>query len=189
MYVTNGSTCDDCVEGDARAATILQANLNGSGLRVYARGLRNPYDLVFDGAGQLWATDNGSDTPCGTRDELNRIVDGGDYGWPYRPQCDSVHDGIAPSADLGLHTASTGIDYYDGAQFPGAYRGNLFLTLWGSLFAPPSLSPALYRVTGGSNVQRFASGFSNPIDVTMDRDGSLLVLDYGSGRLYRIWYE
>ncbi|MEX1252727.1 MAG: PQQ-dependent sugar dehydrogenase [Dehalococcoidia bacterium] len=187
MYVTNGSTCDDCVEANARSATILQANLDGSGLRVYARGLRNPYDLVFDSSGQLWATDNGSDTPCGTSDELNRIVDGGDYGWPYRPQCDSFHDGIAPVANLGLHTASTGIDYYDGAQFPGSYRGDLFLTLWGSLFAPPELAPALYHVRG-SSAQRFASGFSNPIDVAMDRDGSLLVLDYGSGRLFRIRY-
>jgi glucose/arabinose dehydrogenase len=191
LYLTNGSTCDDCVEGDERSATILQANADGSGLRVYARGLRNPYDLVFDTRGRLWATDNGSDAPCATIDELNLITDGGDYGWPYRPACDPYRDGVAPAASLGLHTASTGIDVYDGAHFPGAYRGNLFLTLWGSLAYTPELGPGLYRavVDGAARVERFGSGFQHPIDVVVDRGGTLLVVDYGSGKLYRIAYS
>lgn len=46
-----------------------------------------------------------------------------------------------------------------------------------------------------ATVLPFASGFQHPIDVAMDRDGTLLVLDYGegsaddrSGKLYRIVY-
>jgi glucose/arabinose dehydrogenase len=37
-------------------------------------------------------------------------------------------------------------------------------------------------------VTDFALGLDNPLDVAVDRDGSLLVADYGSGRLYRIVY-
>jgi glucose/arabinose dehydrogenase len=186
LYITNGSTCDDCVEGDPRSATILQANLDGSGLRVYARGLRNPYDLAFDGSGRLWATDNGSDAPCATNDELNQIVDGGDYGWPYGAACNEFADGIAPAADLGAHTASTGITAYTGGQFPSNYRG-LFLTLWGSTAFSPQVAPGLKHVSGG-RATSFGSGFANPIDVIMDRDGSLLVVAFGSGTVYRIVY-
>ncbi len=203
LYITNGSDCDDCVEQDPRSATILQANIDGSGLRVYARGLRNSYDLTFDSAGRLWASDNGSDTPCATIDEVDLIVDGGDYGWTYGADgCDPYHDGTPPSGDLGLHSASTGITYYNAAQFPSGYQDNLFVTLWGGLIGPSQpYGPSLVRARiqersagpapgGGYSVQveQFATGFRHPIDVVMDRDGTLLVLDYGSGKLYRLIY-
>ena len=205
IYLTLGSTCDDCVEDDERSATILQMNPDGSELRVYATGLRNPYDLVFDSQGRLWATDNGSDIPCETIDELDFIVDGGDYGWPYGEDgCDPYQDGIPPAADLGLHTAATGVTFYEAAHFPAQYQGNLFATVWGSFFAEPDpydrvlLAIAIEEVPGGQPagaVEEFASGFLHPIDLLVDRDGTLLVLDYGgddpeerTGKLYRIIY-
>jgi glucose/arabinose dehydrogenase len=207
LYMTNGSDCDDCLEPNERSATILQSNLDGSGLRIYAKGLRNPYDIVFDSSGRLWSTDNGSDAPCATIDELNLIVDGGDYGWPYgNAGCDPMHDGTPPVASLGLHAAATGITFYNSSAFPAGYNNNLFATVWGSYFAKPDPydrvllrlqpdhgGPAPGRVT--ISVEVFGSGFKHPIDVFADRDGSLLVLDYGSddankrdGTLYRIVY-
>ncbi|MCH7954004.1 MAG: PQQ-dependent sugar dehydrogenase [Chloroflexi bacterium] len=202
LYLTNGSTCDDCNDPDERSGTILRVNPDGSDLRTFAAGLRNPYDLTFDAQGRLWATDNGSDTPCETIDELNLITDGGNYGWPYGEDgCDPLLDGLLPAADLGLHTASTGIVSYDAQQFPPVYRGNLFITLWGSFFTEPELPPQLLRVpideTGSgpqAAVETFAEGFAHPIDIAVDRDGTLLVLDYGEGgvndkgTLYRIVY-
>ncbi len=202
LYITNGSTCDECAQADDRSAAILQANPDGSELRVYARGLRNTYDVVFDAQGRLWGTDNGSDAPCATIDELNLIVDGGDYGWPYGAACDEFGSGIPPAADLGLHTASTGIDEYGGSHFPAQYQGNLFLTLWGSQVFTPEFEPALLHIgidetADGpqATVEPFGTGFVHPIDVLMDDDGTLLVLDYGSGEvgtatgtLYRIVY-
>ncbi len=193
LYITNGSTCDECVESDERAATILTANPDGSNLQVYATGLRNPYDIAFDSQGRLWATDNGSDGDeapfCATIDELNLIEAGADYGWPYAPDCDPYASGTPPVASLGLHTAATGIEAYDGHQFPAEYNGDLFLTLWGSFVFPPEFAPELYRYTpGDSEIQLFGTGFNHPIDVLMDVDGSLLVLDYGLEALYRIVY-
>ena len=194
LYITNGSECIDCILRNERSGTILQANPDGTELRIYARGVRNPYDLVFDPQGRLWATDNGEDPPCNTIDELNLIEDGGDYGWPY-PGCDAFQSGIPPTVDLGLHSAATGIDYYGAEAFPSAYQGNLFITLWGSLIEPPRVGRTLVRViideAAGELVgtlQEFATGFDNPIDVVTDRDGTLLVLDFGSGSLYRIVY-
>lgn len=45
---------------------------------VYAWGLRNVQGIGWDWAGRLWASDFGPDVD----DEVNRIVPGGDYGWP-----------------------------------------------------------------------------------------------------------
>ncbi len=194
LYIAFGSTCDECVEADPLSASILRANPDGSNLEVYASGIRNSYDIAFDSQGRLWATDNGSDgdeTPfCATIDELNLIEAGADYGWPYAPECDSYASGTPPVASLGLHTGSTGIDAYDGSQFPAEYNGDLFLMLWGSWAFDAELTPALYHYTpGDAEIALFGTGFVNPIDVLMDTDGSLLALDYSLESLYRIVYS
>ncbi|HEX5940395.1 MAG TPA: PQQ-dependent sugar dehydrogenase, partial [Dehalococcoidia bacterium] len=46
--------------------------------RVFAYGLRNPFDFDFGGDGQIFAVDNGPDA-C---DEVNIIREGLNYGWP-----------------------------------------------------------------------------------------------------------
>lgn len=194
LYIAHGSTCDDCVEGNPLSASILRANPDGSGVELYASGIRNSYDIAFDGQGRLWATDNGSDgmeAPfCASVDELNLIEQGADYGWPYAPECDPYNDGVAPVASLGLHTGSTGIDVYDGSQFPVEYNGDLFLTLWGSFAFEAEFAAELYTFTPGDDaIQPFSSGLQRPIDVLTDHDGSLLVLDYGLGTLFRIVYS
>ena len=195
LYLTNGSTCNDCQEDDPRSAAILRLNADGSGLEVFARGLRNPYDLTFTPDGRLWATDNGSDPPCNTIDELNLIVEAGDYGWPYSPGCDPFASGTPPVADMGFNTSSDGLVYYDADAFPAEYRGRFFVAQFGANSGDPSIGKRVVWVTVQETaegplgeVMDFALGLDNPLDVAVDLDGSLLVADFGSGRLYRIVY-
>ena len=85
LYITIGSSCNDCKETNPEHATMLQANADGTNRRVYARNLRNT--LGFDWHPQtreLWGMDHGTDWRGDEipPEELNKLIDGGDYGWP-----------------------------------------------------------------------------------------------------------
>jgi aldose sugar dehydrogenase len=57
---------------------ILRVNTTTNQVRPFAKGVRNPQGLARDSKGRIWDTEHG---PRGG-DELNLIVEGGNYGWP-----------------------------------------------------------------------------------------------------------
>lgn len=88
-YVTSGETNHHDLAQDlgSLGGKILRLNADGSipagnpsATRGSMRlGLRNSFGMVFHPqTGDLWITENGPD--C--NDEVNRIVAGGNYGWP-----------------------------------------------------------------------------------------------------------
>jgi glucose/arabinose dehydrogenase len=151
LYVSVGSATNCSPEGPPRAS-VLQMNLDGSGRRVFASGLRNPVGLAFHPkTGELYATVNerdglGDDLPP---DYFTRLRDGEFYGWPYvyfAPQNldpRMVQDGRSLRPDLAArtrtpdvlfqtHSASLGLAFYTGSVFPEKYRQGAFVAFRGS---------------------------------------------------------
>ena len=183
LYLGSGSTCDACPESDPRSAAILSFRPNGSDVRVVARGLRNPYGLVFAGR-TLYATVNGrDDLGDGEPAEMVvRVQTGADYGWPscwpsyaLRKLIGACRGVSPPVAYLEPHSSADGIV---------SWRGDLFVAEWGEYLSARH-GRRVVRIRRGK-VTTFASGFSHPLALAVDPSGDLLVADWGRGVIYDV---
>jgi glucose/arabinose dehydrogenase len=215
LYVSVGSSCNNCEERDRRRAAIYRYGPDGSGAAPFATGLRNAVGMAFrPGTGELWATVNGRDWLGEDRpaEYVTRIEEGGFYGWPH---CHWTAAGLIADPDLGggdrcravlrpgllyqAHTAPLGLAFYTGAQFPPDYRGDLFVALHGSWnrSVPVGYKVIRVRLGGGTPVaEDFATGWlagsrywGRPVDLAVAPDGALFLSDDGLGAVYRITYR
>jgi putative heme-binding domain-containing protein len=62
------------------SGVIVRSNPDGSNFEVYAAGLRNTHEFVFDNYGNLISSDNDGDHP-GESERLVHVVEGSDAGW------------------------------------------------------------------------------------------------------------
>jgi len=210
LYVSIGSSCDACVETDPRRATVMQFNADGSGGRVFSRGLRNAVGLaVHPSTGQIWADGNerdglGDNFP---REILSRLIDGADYGWPrcingttadtrFSGGCSGV---TPPVQTFQAHSAPLGMDFYTGTAFPSEYRGDLYIAFHGSWNRTVPTGYKVVRVPFANGqptgeVFDFATGWlhangsnsGRPVDVVTAPDGSLMISDDKGNRIYRV---
>ena len=221
MFVSVGSASNiddpDTTPGEKNRADVLEFNPDGSGMRVYAYGIRNCVGMLVDpGTGELWCSVNERD---GLGDNLvpdyiTHVQEGGFYGWPWwymGGHQDPRHKGkhpelkdkvITPDVILHPHNASLEMTLYDGKQFPDEYRGDIFASEHGSWNRGVRVGYEVIRVprhqTGHASgeYEDFVTGFvlddgnvwGRPVGITVAPDGSLLVTDDGSGSIWRISY-
>ena len=151
VYVSVGSGSnvgENGMEKETNRATILEINPDGSDMREYATGLRNPVGMDWNPVtGALWTAVNERDK-LGDElvpDYLTSVQEGGFYGWPYSyygavpdprwkddPHPELVAKAIVPDVPLGAHTASLGLAFYTGDAFPEGYRSGAFVGQHGS---------------------------------------------------------
>ncbi len=214
LYVPVGAPCNICAPDPQRYANILRMNVDGSGMEVFARGVRNSVGFDWQpGTKSLWFTENGRDMlgDEAPSDELNHAPRAGlDFGYPYchagdlpDPEFGSQRrcgEFVAPAQKLGAHVAALGMRFYTGAMFPPDYRGQVFIAEHGSWNRSKKAGYriSLVRVQGNRAVayETFASGWlqgesawGRPADVLVLPDGSLLVSDDQAGAIYRITYQ
>jgi glucose/arabinose dehydrogenase len=185
LWLGSGSTCDLCRERDPRSAAVLSVRPDGSGFRIEARGVRNPYGLVSTPRG-IFATVNNQDIlgEWEPAESLVRLRRGAHYGWPrcwpswraraLRGDCRGVD---RPLAYLEPHSSANGIAYGDGA---------LYVALWGQ-YASRRHGRSLVRVDPATGrTTTIARGFEHPLAVAVDGRGGVLVGDWETGVVYRI---
>ena len=217
LYLSVGSTCNACDEPNPENATLLVANANGSGRRVFAKGLRNTIGFGWHPqTRELWGLDHGIDWLGDNeqQEELNKLTDGADYGWPYiygegkynpadRPQNTTYAAYAAkttnPTLTYQAHSAPMAMVFYTGSQFPQEYQNDAFVAMRGSWnrSAPVGYKVVRVHFENGKPTQfeDFLSGFlinSNRshfgrlVGLAVNRDGALLVSDDTNGVVYRV---
>jgi glucose/arabinose dehydrogenase len=217
LYLSVGSKSnnkDD--EKEARRARIFEYTPDGQSERVYAYGLRNAVGLaVHPNSGQLWASVNERDT-LGDHlvpDYITHVIDGGFYGWPWfylgaHPDPDHVgkHPELkdkvtVPDVLIQSHSASLGMAFYTGSQFPAEYRGQAFAALHGSWNREQRTGYKVIRLpmngddASGEYID-FMTGlvhndgkvWGRPVAVTTAKDGALLVSDDVGDCIWRVAY-
>lgn len=171
--------------GDPAPGNLL-ADEPGAEPRIFAYGLRNPWQWSFDReTGDLWAGDVGQ----AQVEEINVIVNGGNYGWPcfegrmtYR-DCGLEGPFIDPVWDQ-THVdgrSITGGFVYRGGALPELYGTYLFSDfvsgiIWGLIADEEGNYERVQLLPSGQMVTAFAE----------DSAGELYILDYGDGGIYRL---
>lgn len=214
LFVSIGSSCNVCNEGDERRAAIMRYDPDGSDPRVFAKGLRNAVGITFrPGTVELWATNNGrdflgDDLPP---DAVYLIQESGDYGWPRchvgriidpvfgnSGACENV---IPPVVEIQAHSAPLGLEFYSGDQFPEEYQGDLFVALHGSWNRSVPVGYKVIRIPIDADgipqpAEDFAVGWlvrgsawGRPVDLVTGLDGSLYLSDDTGGKIYRIFFD
>lgn len=217
LYVPVGAPCNVCDHPeDPRFASIMRMNADGSGLEVYASGVRNTVGFGWHPQTQaLWFTDNGRDWlgDDAPNDELNVAPRAGmHFGFPYchagswlDPKFGEGHtceEFIAPVQKLGPHVAALGLLFYTGDMFPAAYRNKVFICEHGSWNRK---IPVGYRIMTVDlqgekateyGYKPFATGWlqgmkawGRPVAMLQMPDGSVLVSDDEAGLIYRVSYK
>jgi glucose/arabinose dehydrogenase len=224
IYIAIGSgsnVAENGLEEDKDKARIWEISPDGSEPEVYASGLRNPVGMDWaPGTKTLWVAVNERDE-LGDElvpDYITSVKRGGFYGWPYAyygqhidprieakdQQPELVKEAIVPDVALGSHTASLGLLFYTGKQFPSKYRQGAFIAQHGSwnrsvlagykvIFIPfENGKPA-------GKEEDFLTGFNiepggkkvhgRPVGLAMLPDGSLLVTDDTSDIIWRVSVE
>ena len=167
IYLQVGSTCNACDESNKENATILEMNLDGSGRRIYASGLRNTIGFGWHPvSGKFYGWDQGIDWLGDNEqgEEFNEIIVNQKYGWPYSFGAGEVNLHPKVPAPIGLtnedwakqskqpdllytaHSAGMQMQFYTGAMFPAEYKNDAFIALRGSWNRNPPSGYELARV-------------------------------------------
>jgi glucose/arabinose dehydrogenase len=219
IYISVGSgsnVAENGIANELLRAAILEINPDGSDLRIYASGLRNPVGMGWaPGTKTLWTVVNERDE---LGDELvpdyfTSVSQGGFYGWPYTYNGQNVDPrvkelkpvlvkkSIIPDVLVGNHTATLGLAFYTGTTFPEKYKGGAFLTQHGSwnrsvLAGYKVIFIPFKNGRPSGNAEDFLTGFisnlekkkvhGRPVGIIVMSDGSLLVADDVSNTIWRV---
>jgi glucose/arabinose dehydrogenase len=200
---------------EERRANVLSFDPDGKNEKIVATGLRNCAGIAVQPAtGSPWCAVNerdelGDDTPF---EYATEVKENAFYGWPWYyigDNEDPRHKGARPDLKdkatlpdvlMQAHSAPLQIVFYEGDDFPVAYKGSAFVTLHGSWNRAQRTGYKVVRLlfdgTGKATgeYEDFMTGFvisdkqvwGRPVGIAVAQDGSLFVTEDGSGTIWRV---
>jgi hypothetical protein len=195
-------------------AAVLSFDPDGKNRTIFATGIRNCVGLAIQpGASTPWCSTNERD---GLGDDLvpdyvTRVKEGAFYGWPWfyigdheDPRYGNVRPDLkdkitVPDVLLQAHSASLGLTFYQGDNFPAEYRGDAFAAEHGSWNRSKRTGYKVVRIRLKDGVptgeyEDFVTGFvvndsdvwGRPVGVAVAKDGALLISEDGNGTIWRV---
>lgn len=215
LYVSVGSSCNNCEEKEEIRATISTMDPDGGNPRIIARGMRNAVGLKYlDGTlyvANMGADHLGDDAP----DDPMFAIRGAaavparalNYGWPYcyfqhgvvvgdpefasSPKHANCAEVPAAFAFFAAHSAPLGLDYF--GEQDTALHGSFLVALHGASKKSIGTGYRVVRVGQGSDPQDFVTGFLNhgvvygrPCGILRTGPDAFLLTDDEGGVVYYI---
>ncbi len=144
-------------------------------------------------------------------DYVTSVRENAFYGWPWfyiGGHEDPKHAGerpdlkdkvTTPDVLLQAHSASLGLTFYQGSNFPTDYRGDAFAAEHGSWNRSKRTGYKVIRIrlkdgTPTGEYEDFVTGFvvndsevwGRPVGVAVAHDGALLISEDGNGTIWRV---
>jgi len=185
---------DNTVE--SHGGWVAQVDPSGSKWDLIASGFRNPFDLAFNSAGEMFTYDSDMEWDFGTPwyrpTRILHVTSGGEYGW--RPGTHKWNPNYADNLPAAINVGQgspTNFVFGGNAKFPEKYRNAFFAFDWsfGIIYAVyPKANGASYTATG----EEFISGSPLPLtDGVVGPDGALYFMTGGrrlESDMYRVYY-
>jgi putative heme-binding domain-containing protein len=175
---------------------IARIDSTGGNFTLVSNGFRNPFDLAFNDAGDMFTFDSDMEWDFGLPwyrpIRICHVPSGGEFGW--RPGTDKwspvYPDNLPPLLNIG-QGSPTSVFSGQYARFPEKYRRSMYAFDWsfGIIYAfLPQPDGATYKATA----EEFVSGSPLPLtDGEIGPDGALYFLTGGrrlESDLYRVYY-
>ncbi len=195
---------------------IVRSNPDGSDFEVFAAGLRNTHEFVFDEYGNLIAADNDGDYP-GESERLLYVVEGSDAGWRANWQYGKYTDPLNNKYNVWIdeemfkprwegqaayfippltnyHNGPTGMVYNPGTALGSAWKNKFFLVQFVGNPSRSHLWAFSLKLNGASfELEEEIDVVSGilPTGIRFGPDGALYVADWvngwGTKNYGRVW--
>lgn len=155
LYITTGDAANPSSSQDKNSLAGKILRVKGDNVEMVSFGHRNPQGITWDDKNQLWEVEHGQSAT----DELNRIDEGANYGWPTIRGDQTQAYMKNPIIHSGQTTwAPGGMAYHDGSIYFAGLRGQ-------ALFQ--------YNIESKSLTEHFKGTYGRIRDVVLGPDNML----------------
>lgn len=124
--IGDGAAPDNAQNPRSFNGKIVKLQEDGS-FSIVSSGHRNPQGLAWNAEGELYSSEHGQSA----NDEVNKIEQGGNYGWPDIEGNESKGGMLSPLLTSGANEtwAPSGMTFHNGLLYVAALRGEAILVI------------------------------------------------------------